>query len=125
MLGGLTILALTGVLTTAGLLAFPAAGGAAPDQNTFSTANGVWNGRNPGHSWRTTAWDGNGGWQQRRDRDDRRRNRRDRDNGWNAWNGSGWNAWNGGSWNSWNGNSWNNGRHNGRRYIQRGRDGRR
>jgi hypothetical protein len=101
------MLALTGVLATAGLVAFPAAGAAAPDQNTYSTANGVWNSRNPGHSWRTTAWDGDPGWQQGRGRDDRRRYR---DNGWNTWNGNSW------------GNSWNTGRHNGRRYIQhRGR----
>ncbi|MDB5095188.1 MAG: hypothetical protein JWO85_3289 [Candidatus Eremiobacteraeota bacterium] len=125
MLRRLTMLALTGVLATAGLVSFPSVGAAAPDQNTFSTANGVWNSRNPGHSWRTTAWNGDRRWQ-RRDRDDRRRDRGDRDNRWNTWNGGSRNNWNGNSRNSWNGSNWNNGRHNGRRYIQhRDRDDRR
>jgi hypothetical protein len=128
MLSGLMMLALTGVLATAGLVAFPSVGAAAPDQNTFSTANGVWNSRNPGHSWSTSAWNGNRGWQQRRDRVDPRRFGGARNNGFTTWNSGGWNSggwnrggWNRGGWNTWNGGSWNNW-NNGRRYIlQRGR----
>jgi hypothetical protein len=135
MLGKLSMLALTGVFATAGLIALPSIASAAHDQNTYSTANGVWNSRNPGHSWRTTAWNGDRGWQQRRDRDDRRRYRRDRvDRGnggtWNAWNAGNWNNWNGNwngnNWNNWNGSSWNNGNHYGRGHAKhRDRDDRR